>query len=182
MQNYISGTLPHALGDMSPQLEVAKLRLNRLSCDIPHSVLHWSRNQNMTKKEGLDLLTGNFFSCPPTHGLAVIFGPKICRQGTSLYELDKAGATYQCGAQGWFYPCLESALSTLSLVAAAAYTWREQRFAIALQDEYWSRRSSRFWADDDLGTATANVATLGAGIVAVSVIAVVAMLPLYVRD
>ena len=135
----------------------------------------------MMTEDGLDLLTGNLFSCPPTHGLRTIFGPAL-GQDTPLYELDVAGATYQCGAQGWYYPLLESALATLSLVAAAAYTSREQGFAIALHGEYWSRRDRRFWADDDLGTATANVAALGAGSVAISAIAVVAMLPLYVGD
>ena len=167
---------------MSPQLEVAKLNLNRLSGDLPHSVLHWGKNPNMTE-DGLklDLLTGNLFSCPPTHGLRAIFGPTL-GQDTPLYELDVAGATYQCGTQGWYYPFLESALATLSLVAAAAYTWHEQRFTNALHGEYWSRRNRRFWADDDLGAATANAAALGAVIVAVSTIAVVAMLPLYVGD
>ena len=181
-QNYISGTLPPALGDMSPQLEVAKLNLNRLSGDLPHSVLHWGKNPNMTE-DGLelDLLTGNLFSCPPTHGLRAIFGPTL-GQDTPLYELDVAGATYQCGTQGWYYPFLESALAALSLVATVPCVWREQRFANALHGEYWSRRNRRFWADDDLGAATANAVALGAVIVAVSTIAVVAMLPLYVGD
>ena len=118
---------------MSPQLEVAKLNLNRLSCDLPRSVLHWSSNPNMTT-DGLDLLTGNLFGCPPTHGIHTIFGPTLGRV-TPLYELDVAGATYQCGTQAWYWPIVESCLATISLVAAAAYTWREQRFTIALHGE-----------------------------------------------
>ena len=58
----LGGALPSALGDISSQLEVAKLELNRLSCDVPESVLNWDKNPNMTAKEDLSLLSGNLLS------------------------------------------------------------------------------------------------------------------------
>ena len=113
--NYISGTLPHALGDMSRQLEVAKLDLNRLSCDLPHSVLNWKGTPH---KKNLALLTGNLFSCPPTSGFNAIFGPALDDE-LPLHDLDEAGSTYQCGMQAWYSPLVQSGIVVLALTCAA---------------------------------------------------------------
>ena len=99
---------------------------------------------------------------------------------TSLYEHDAAGATYECGTQAWYYPFVEAAVATLALVGAGAYTWREQRFGVALGEHYWRRRG-RFFADVDLHTAVGNMAALAAGTGAVCAIGVAALLPLYLN-
>lgn len=166
---------------MSPQLEVAKLDLNRLSCDLPDSVLKWDPNPNMHMGKGdLSLLTGNLYRCPPALGFDVVLAPTLGHD-TSLYKHDATGETYECGGQAWYYPLIESAVAILALAAALARTWRKQRFAIVLREHYWRRRG-RFWADAELGTATTNLAALACSNLFVSAIAVVAMLPLYLAS
>lgn len=165
---------------MSPQLEVAKLDLNRLSCDLPDSVLNWDHNPDMGTGD-LSLLMGNLYHCPPTHGfLNAILAPTLGHD-TSLYKHDATGGTYECGVQAWYYPLIESTVAILALAAALAHTWREQRCAIVLREQYWRRRG-RFWSEVDLGTATTNLAALASSSVFVSLIAVVAMLPLYLAS
>ena len=39
--NQISGTVPKELGSLSPQLVVAKISLNRLSCSLPKRIKKW---------------------------------------------------------------------------------------------------------------------------------------------
>ena len=154
---------------------------NRLSCDLPASVVDWKVNPNMdTAKGDLALLTGNLYSCPPASGFSAIFGPTL-GHSTSLYEHDAAGATYECGSQAWYYPFVEAAVATLALVGAGAYTWREQRFGVALGEHYWCRRG-RFFADVDLLAAVGNMEALTVGTGAVCAIGVAALLPLYLRS
>ena len=117
---------------------------------------------------------------PASYGVQRTFGPTL-GHSTSLYEHDAAGATYECGTQAWFYPFVEAAVATLALVGAGAYTWREQRFGVALGEHYWRRRG-RFFADVDLHTAVGNMAALAVGTGAVCAIGVAALLPLYLNS
>jgi hypothetical protein len=58
--NKIRGSLDSSFGELSSQLQTTKLNLNRLSCDLPSSVRHWTTAANISDFE---LLHGNLFSC-----------------------------------------------------------------------------------------------------------------------
>lgn len=104
-RNMIRGVVPANIGQYSASLRRTSLSQNWLSCELPRSVQHWSLS---TAFEELDILEGNYFSCPP-HSLTLASAP-------GLHRADPVGAqAYSCGSSEYLIPGVVIALSTALL-------------------------------------------------------------------
>ena len=125
-QNKIRGRVPSSLGDMSMQLKTTKLDLNRLSCDLPKSVLHWKKAPAFRR---LDLLTGSLFGCPDTKSW--VLGQRI----SSASGLSAATDTesYRCGASAFEVAAwiIAAVVAPIALLIIAAWFRGMLRFDLA---------------------------------------------------
>ena len=105
--NLIRGSVPLSFGDLAPHLDTSSLELNHLSCELPLSVLHWDRNNNLSS---FKLLSGNLFSCPASDNDAHIgnlyFGYITMASGApGLLHANKDETTsYICGNSEYYIP------------------------------------------------------------------------------
>ena len=171
--NLLSHKIPAALGLMASQLDVTKLELNRLSCELPPV---WESSANF---QSLALLTGGLFSCSRSmDGSAAEFESSLATRG-NIYELDDRGRNYRCGNQAMCLPLVLSATATAMLLITTILVRGQQHFSPAL--EQFRDQQGSFWADEDLRDASRNLLAMTAGIMGVCFLAVTALLTMYMR-
>ena len=106
--NEIQGRVPAALGDISPNLDTVQLHFNRLSCDLPPSVLAW---QGSNASISFNLLDGNLFGCGSSTFFEIfalsIQGAAGLRNGN-----EQAFDAYSCGSSVYVLP-----VTTITILA-----------------------------------------------------------------
>ena len=112
--NRLTGTVPGSFGDMSMQLSSAHLDFNRLSCELPPSVLRWKKSHEFT---GVSVLNGNLFGC--SNALDLAFSMADVAPGLKDANLQETSG-YMCGYMEWIPPCAIFVLYWLFLFVARA--------------------------------------------------------------
>jgi len=112
--NKIQGRVPDALGDISHNLDTMHLQLNRLSCDLPASVLNWqASNANVS----FNLLDGNLFGCD-TGSSSGIFSLSIEGAAGLRNANEQAFDAYSCGNSNYVLPA-----TTIVILAVPFIAW-----------------------------------------------------------
>ena len=110
--NKIQGTVPAELGEISSYLDTMKLQLNRLSCDLPTTVLDW---QASSANVSLNLLDGNLFGCSAgSHGgitSMLIEGAHGLRNANK-----QAFDAYNCGNSDYILPAITIIILVVPIV------------------------------------------------------------------
>jgi len=110
--NEIQGQVPAGLGDISPNLNTVHLQFNRLSCDLPASVLDW---QASSANVSFSLLGGNLFGCGKDTFLG-IFALSI-QGAVGLRNANKqAFDAYSCGSADYVLPAMTVAILAVPVV------------------------------------------------------------------
>jgi len=124
--NAIQGGVPAGLGDISLNLETLQLQLNRLSCDLPASVLDW---QAASTNVSFNLLEGNLFGCG-TSTFRGIFALSI-RGAAGLRSANgQAFDAYNCGNSSYVLPVIAIAKVVLAVAIGLAVQYCRGRLAL----------------------------------------------------
>ena len=107
----IRGRVPEALGDISHNLDTIQLQDNRLSCDLPASVLDWHvSSADVT----VNLMEINLFGCNSNAFFALsIQGAEGLRNAN-----EQAFDAYSCGNSNYVVPAI-----TVAILAAPIAVW-----------------------------------------------------------
>ena len=121
--NEIEGRVPAALGDISQNLDTMQLQLNRLSCDLPTSVLNW---QVSSSNISFNLLNGNYFGC----GTNSIFALSI--QGAAgLRNADAENFdAYSCGNSNYVVPGIAIVVLAMPVIFGLIFMFCRGRLAL----------------------------------------------------
>ena len=122
--NEIRGRVPAALGDVSPNLDTMHLQLNRLSCDLPASVLGW---QASSANASFNLLDGNLFSCDRDTSVG-IFALSIQGAGGLRNANEQAFDAYSCGNSVYLLPIITVAILAVPVVFGVMVMASRRRF------------------------------------------------------
>ena len=124
--NEIRGRLPAGLGDISHNLDMMHLQLNRLSCNLPASVLDW---QASSANASFDLLDGNLFGCGASTFRAFI---ALSIQGAAGLRNanEQAFNAYNCGNSVYVLPIINIAILALPVVVSLVVLYSRRRLAL----------------------------------------------------
>ena len=124
--NLLRGRVPPALGDISPNLDTMQLQLNRLSCDLPKSVLGW---QTSSANVSITLLDGNLFGCGPS-----TFGGFSALSIQSAAGLRKANEqafdAYSCGNSDYAFPVITIIILAVPVIIGLVVRLCQSRLAL----------------------------------------------------
>jgi Leucine-rich repeat (LRR) protein len=175
--NQIEGRIPATLGDISPNLDTVQLKLNRLSCDLPGSVLDW---QTSSANISFNLLSGNLFGCG-THTLSETFALSIQGAAGLRKANEQVFDAYNCGNSDYVLPVITIAVLAAPVVFGLAFLYCRGRLAlnwrIALE---WMVNPSTLI--NELDHADCQLRALALGVIAAAILAgsVALVLSLYV--
>jgi Leucine-rich repeat (LRR) protein len=178
--NRLRGHVPASLGNISPYLYTTRLQLNRLSCDLPASVLDW---QVSSVNASFSLLDGNLFGCSARNYFQKFIAISIQDAVGLRNANEEAFDAYSCGNSEYVLPVI-----TILIVALPVAVWLIGvycRGRLALQ---W--RISLGWLVNpttlinELDHADRQLRTLGLGVMAAATLAgsVALVLSLNVAD
>jgi Leucine-rich repeat (LRR) protein len=115
--NEFDGRVPASLGDISRQLEVASIELNRLSCALPLSVRQWKLAINESK---VSILRGNHFGCDGHNEGG--FGNFFAWSMEDAAPLSRANpeefGNYRCGSSAYILPVIWSLVVVIPAIIA----------------------------------------------------------------
>ena len=124
--NEIQGRVPATLGDISPNLGIVQLQLNRLSCDLPASVLGW---QASSANASINLLDGNLFGCGEGNILE-IFTLSIQGAAGLRNASEEAFDAYRCGSSVYVLPIITVAIFAVPVVIWLSFLYCRGRLAL----------------------------------------------------
>ena len=164
--NEIRGRVPSALGDVSGNLDTVHLQLNRLSCDLPDSVLNW---QAPSANVSFDMLDGNLFGC----GASTFSGfMALTIQGAAgLRNANKqAFDAYNCGNSAYVLPVITVTFLVLPVIAWLVILQCRGQLALRLRIifECMANPSMRF---NELDHAVRQIRVLALGVMVASIVA-----------
>jgi Leucine-rich repeat (LRR) protein len=124
-RNLLQGRVPSALGDISSNFDTMQLQINRLSCDLPASVLGW---QASSANVSFSLLDGNLFGCSTSNYRESV---SLSIQGaTGLRNAnEKAFDAYSCGNSDYVLPVFTAASLAVPVVVWLAVLYCRSRLA-----------------------------------------------------
>jgi len=124
--NELQGRVPAALGDISHNLNTMNLQLNRLSCDLPVSVLDW---QVSSAQVSFNLLDGNLFGCGANTDSASYV---LSIQGASGLRKanEHAFDAYSCGNSNYLLPLFTIAVLAVPVVVGLMVMFCRSRLAL----------------------------------------------------
>jgi len=121
--NLIQGRIPAGLGDISQNLEAVDLQINRLSCDLPASVLNWQASSENTT---VSLLNGNTFGCSTKS----IFALSIQGAAGLRNVNEQAFDAYSCGNSKYVLPVIFVAILAVPVVFGLLFVYFRGRLAL----------------------------------------------------
>jgi len=162
--NLIEGRVPAGLGDISQNLGTMHLELNRLSCDLPASVLDW---QAASANISFNLLDGNLFSC----GTNVVFFALSIQGAAGLRNANEvAFDTYSCGNSNYVLPVITVAILAVPVVVAIAIINLRGRLALQWRAALeWTVNPSTLI--NELDHADQQIKALALGVMAAAIVA-----------
>ena len=124
--NEIQGRVPAALGDISSKMVTMQLQLNRLSCDLPGSVLDWKVS---SANVSLNLLDGNLFGCSIGNFGDIV---TLTIQGAAGLRNanEQAFDAYSCGNSNYVLPVITITILALPVVVWLAFLFCRGRLAL----------------------------------------------------
>jgi len=124
--NQLQGRVPAGLGDISHNLDTMHLNLNRLSCDLPSSVLDW---QVPSENASFNLLDGNLFGCGKEAFSEIII---LTIQGAAgLRDAnEEAFEAYSCGSSVYVLPAIIAAILVVPILFGIIYMYGRGRLAL----------------------------------------------------
>jgi hypothetical protein len=124
--NLIQGRVPSGLDDISRNLDTMQLRLNRLSCGLPASVLDW---QASGTNVSFDLLDGNLFGCG--NGIFSAFIALSTQGAVGLLIANKqAFDAYSCGNSNYVLPVITPAILAVPVLVWLVSLYCRGRLAL----------------------------------------------------
>jgi len=116
--NQLQGRVPAALGDISSNLDTVQLQLNRLSCDLPESVLDW---QASSANISFNLLNGNLFGCGTntySRTLALSIQGAVGLRNANVQAFD----AYSCGNSDYVLPAITLVVLAVPIIIGLVVT------------------------------------------------------------
>jgi len=164
--NKIQGRVPAGLGDISSNLDIMHLHLNRLSCDLPPSVLDW---QLSSTDASFNLLDGNLFSCDTNSKGRV---PVLSMRGaTGLRNAnEQAFDSYSCGNSVYVLPIITIATLAIPIVLGLIYLLCRGRLALQWRAAIeWTVNPS--FSTNELDNADRQIKVLALGVMVAATLA-----------
>jgi Leucine-rich repeat (LRR) protein len=121
--NHIQGRVPAGLGDISQNLSTVLLHSNRLSCDLPTSVLDWHES---SADATVNLLNGNLFGCSTDALFALSIQGALGLRNVNEQAFD----AYSCGNSNYVLPAITVAILAAPIVVWLAVLYLRARLAL----------------------------------------------------
>jgi len=161
--NMIQGRVPAGLGDISQNLDIVQLQFNRLSCDLPASVLDWhASSADVT----VDLFENNLFGCNTNTIYALsIQGAQGLRNAN-----EQAFDAYICGNSNYVLPVITVAILVAPIAIWLGVLYCRSRLALQWRvTAEWVISSSTLF--NELDHADRQMRMLALGVIAAATLA-----------
>jgi Leucine-rich repeat (LRR) protein len=121
--NLIEGRVPAGLGDISQNLNMMQLQFNRLSCDLPASVLDWHAS---SADATVNLLDGNLFGCSTDAIFVLSIQGALGLRNVNEQAFD----AYSCGNSNYMLPSITVVILAVPIVVWLAVLYLRARLAL----------------------------------------------------
>jgi Leucine-rich repeat (LRR) protein len=156
--NKVEGRVPAALGYVSSNLITMQLQLNRLSCDLPASVLEW---QASSANVSFNLLGGNLFGCS-TKGFSGIATLSIHGAAGLRHANEQAFDAYNCGNSDYVLPVITLVALAVPIVFGLVASFMRGRLTLRWRAAFeWTVNSTTLIGALDRADRQIRALTLG---------------------